>query len=527
MKNVILYPRVSSDEQKRKGSSIPDQQERLFRYCKDNNKNVIEVFPEDYSAWYGFNRPEWGKLISFIKKNKGKIDEILFTKWDRFSRNVPEAYATIDMLRSYGVKANSIEQPLDFNIPESKIMLAVYLSVAEADNDRRSLNVRDGMRKAKDSGRYIGVAPFGYKNARDNSNKPIIIVDETKRELIKDIYSEYIKGVPVPFILKSAREKGYTVKSNGAIIRTITNHVYRGYIHVPKHRDFAEKLVKGLHEPIVTEETFWSAYYKSEEALRPQVKTVDTTLPLRGFLICAGCNHPLTGGRSKGRSKYYGYYCCNTCKKQIHSSTQVDKDVKTILNGLSLSQEAVTYLRECIEKGITEELKARSMNHSVIQKEYEALQTKINSLEKKFIEQDALDAETYKRWHHTLNKQIIEKKLILNANLNTQDIYLAKVDKYVQYFSDLYYMYQRAKDVSTKQGLMKSVFPSALIKDKTIYRTAFVPKMFERNAFNLRDILLITNEKGSATFVTLPCSTPQGSQIEPFLSIFENILKVA
>jgi len=49
-------------------------------------------------------------------------------------------------------------------VPESKIMLAIHLSAPEVENDRRALNVFNGMRRARKEGRWMGPAPIGYLN---------------------------------------------------------------------------------------------------------------------------------------------------------------------------------------------------------------------------------------------------------------------------------------------------------------------------------------------------------------------------
>lgn len=77
---------------------------------------------------------------------------LLFTKWDRFSRNAGDTYQTINQLRIFGVEPGAIEQPLDLTIPENKIMLAFYLAAPEVENTRRALNVFHGMRRAKKEG---------------------------------------------------------------------------------------------------------------------------------------------------------------------------------------------------------------------------------------------------------------------------------------------------------------------------------------------------------------------------------------
>jgi site-specific DNA recombinase len=91
MKIADLYIRVSTDEQADKGYSQRNQEERLVRYCETNNITVRRIIFEDHSA-KTFIRPEWQKHLALLKQLKNKSTLILFTKWDRFSRNVPDAY---------------------------------------------------------------------------------------------------------------------------------------------------------------------------------------------------------------------------------------------------------------------------------------------------------------------------------------------------------------------------------------------------------------------------------------------------
>ena len=122
---AILYIRVSTDEQTN-GYSPADQEERLIKHCQKNDIEIVSISHEDESAKDFLHRPEWQNILLFLKKNKNSVDIILFAKWDRFSRNVAEAYITIRELKKYNVEPQAMEQPLDFSIPESKIMLAVY-----------------------------------------------------------------------------------------------------------------------------------------------------------------------------------------------------------------------------------------------------------------------------------------------------------------------------------------------------------------------------------------------------------------
>ena len=80
-----------------------------------------------------------------LKSRKLNADLLLFTKWDRFSRNAADAYGMISTLNKMGVEPQAIEQPLDLAIPENKIMLAFYLAAPEVENDRRALNIIVGI----------------------------------------------------------------------------------------------------------------------------------------------------------------------------------------------------------------------------------------------------------------------------------------------------------------------------------------------------------------------------------------------
>jgi site-specific DNA recombinase len=90
MKIADLYIRVSTDEQADKGYSQRSQEEVLLKYCEINKIQVRKIIFEDHSA-KTFIRPEWTKLLGFLRQQKNKTDLVLFTKWDPFSRNAPDA----------------------------------------------------------------------------------------------------------------------------------------------------------------------------------------------------------------------------------------------------------------------------------------------------------------------------------------------------------------------------------------------------------------------------------------------------
>ena len=57
MKNVIIYTRVSTDDQAKVGYSLAHQKCVLERYCKLRKLHILKHYQDDYSA-KDFERPE-------------------------------------------------------------------------------------------------------------------------------------------------------------------------------------------------------------------------------------------------------------------------------------------------------------------------------------------------------------------------------------------------------------------------------------------------------------------------------------
>ena len=316
MKTADLYIRVSTDEQADKGYSQRGQEEVLRRYCDLHKISIRKTIFEDYSA-KTFNRPEWQGLLLNLKKHRGQVDLILFTKWDRFSRNAPDAYQMINTLKILGVEPQAIEQPLNMEVPENKMMLAIYLTAPEIENDRRALNVFHGMRRAKKEGRWMATAPIGYKNRVQENGKKYIAFDEPQASIMKWAFEEIsMVRCPVEQIWKRAKELGLTCNKNN-FWRAIRNPVYCGKIVVPRFKEEDTCTVQGSHEALITE----SLFYEVQDVLSggkkntPVIKIFSKDmLPLKGFLRCPACSRTLCGSASKGRKLYYHYYhCCSAC----------------------------------------------------------------------------------------------------------------------------------------------------------------------------------------------------------------------
>ncbi|HML56724.1 MAG TPA: recombinase family protein [Ferruginibacter sp.] len=253
MKNVVIYKRVSTDEQAEHGFSLDAQEEKVIKYCASNGINVMKIFSEDFSAWKGFDRPAYNELKLFLKANKGKVDGILFTQWSRFSRDITESYNEIKRLRELGVQPNAIEQWINFSVPENQYLLAIYLAAPQVENDRLSDRTKVGMNQALKQGRWLWKAPYGYVN---NKVTKLIEIDEEAAKLVKEAFDIMEKGLlTAEEVRRKLQQKGMPLTKQ-AFLTMLQNKIYVGKIVVPAFKDEPEQVVNGLHKPIIDPETF-------------------------------------------------------------------------------------------------------------------------------------------------------------------------------------------------------------------------------------------------------------------------------
>ena len=336
--NVIIYCRVSTDEQAQKGFSLDYQEESLKLFSEKMGYNVIKVYREDHSA-KDFNRPEWSKLKAYCKNNKKVVDKVLFAKWDRFSRNIEQALAVIREFDSMGIELNASEQYLDISNPDNKMVLSIYLTAGEVERDKISSRTITGTYQAKKDGYFAGKAPYGYDNFRDGSKRSTLKPNKYA-DLVKRAFSEVALNIEsVETIRKKLRQDGLTLKKS-AFSQMLKNNVYIGKVNVPEFKKESALVVDGRHEPLVDLATFNKVQnvFKGKRWYNTKPNHKNCDFPMRDFLTCEICGGQITGSKSTGRTKKYAYYHCrNKCKTRVGVEDAHIK-IASILCGLQISQ---------------------------------------------------------------------------------------------------------------------------------------------------------------------------------------------
>ena len=470
MKAADLYIRVSTDEQADKGYSQRNQDEMLRRYCEINSIAIRKVIFEDHSA-KTFNRPEWIKYLSALRKQKGQSDLVLFTKWDRFSRNAGDAYQMIGILRKHGIEPQAIEQPLDLSIPENKMMLAFYLAAPEVENDRRALNTFFGMRRAKKEGRCMGTAPLGYANIINEAGRKYIAIKETQACFIRWAFEELAKGrFNTEQVWKNAREKGLKCSKQSFWVM-IRNPIYCGKISIPKYKEEEAHFVQGQHDAMISE----SLFYKVQDVLNGRKKIqrsqiiVDDDLPLRGFLICPKCGRLLTGSASKGAYYYYHYYHCNSACGCRYRADKANSLFVSELQKYVPRKAVIALNKEMVKEAYKANAKISNSDHRKIITRVDELNSMISKARTKLMMEE-IDASDYKIFKKDCESEMKSLELqITNFSPKPEQIENL-MEQALDRLSRLDILYDQGSTVQ-KREIISSVFPGKLTFDGSCYRT--------------------------------------------------------
>jgi site-specific DNA recombinase len=468
-RRAYLYIRVSTDEQAEKGYSQKHQDDRLRQYCEHHNIEIVGSYWEDYSG-KTFDRPEFNKLMEHLKKHRNSADLLLFLKWDRFSRNVAESYVMISRLAKMGIEPQSIEQPLDMSIPESKIMLAIYLAAPEVENDRRSLNTIAGMRKAMKEGRHVNMAPRGYRNARDENNNPII---EPSKDapLIAWVFEETARGVHnVMEIWKEAKEKGLKV-GKSQMWNLLRNPIYCGKIFVPAYKDEKAMVIKATHEPIISQELFDEVQdvLNGRKRKFPTRQTAKEELPLRGYLECQYCGNKITGSASKGNGgKYFYYHCQHGCKERFKAEL-ANKELVTTFIEITSNVGVIRCLKESVEAHLRLSKRNKLEKIARLRSDVDKAKGRITTARRLMLDKE-IDSNEYREIKEEYEGEIVKLEREIEK-ISTMD---SELKEHISFCCELLEnlpKYFVEADLTAKQQILGSILKEKLVFEKNCYRT--------------------------------------------------------
>ncbi len=479
MKKAARYLRFSNDGQSQ--HSIERQDIVTAAWCDHQKVAIIDTFiDEGYSA-RTFDRPDLKALMSFIRKNYRTIDYLVVAELTRFSREAGDAINLVKQIQlTYGICIVSAGRSCIYDVTDSNsfFMMGLEFLLGNSENIKRQNDINGGIYSAKTNGRWIqgGPAPFGFKKEGEGKNRRLVI-HEAEAAIVKFIYSAFLRNTPAYIIKDDARKMGMKRTNNSIIQDILRNPLYMGYQQVKAWKDKPGGLYPLKNFTPIIDEVSW---YMVQEKFKPRPRVAITeNFPLRGLLKC-WCGRCLTGAPSRnGAGNYINYYKCQHSGHNNINAVKAHEQLEEILNLLSLPAIAVRRMEQRSEQIMADRLKESSAIMLQKKTTLEAVETKLHSIEEKFIA-NQLSFESYDKWHRQLREDRIQLRAsIQELEKHGEQVYFLLKNN-LRRLTDLRSLYTGAA-TADKQELLRQVFDNRLYYRQRAYRTPFLMPAFHHN----------------------------------------------
>lgn len=296
---VGLYERVSTDEQALRGYSIEAQIEDLEKFCKDKKHKIVGHYTDAgvSGGKSAKKRPGMSRLLEDVQE--GKIDMILFTKLDRWFRNIQEYFKVQEILEQNRVEWKAIQEDYDTTTANGRMAITIFLAVAQNEREKGSERINvvfEHKRRNKEACFGGANMPYGYKKEKDADGTPRLVIDPETEEIAKEFWR----------IIK----EDYSIMSAGRTVN-LAFGLKRGYKEWLRmyHNEMYRGEYKGVKEfcPAYITPEEWAECDAKRSIKRPQKKRVYL---FTGMLICPVCGAIMSSTHKTNNGKEYYYYRC-------------------------------------------------------------------------------------------------------------------------------------------------------------------------------------------------------------------------
>lgn len=316
VKRVFLYVRVSTEEQAIHGLSIEAQTEALQAWAKDNGHKVVGVYTDaGISARKpASKRPELQRLLSDAQAGKG--DLVVFTKLDRWFRNIAEYYKVQEILERCRVDWRTIHEDYDTSTASGRLKINIMLSVAQDEADRTSERIKavfEVKRQKKEP--LTGDCPTGYK--LDGKR---LVKDPEKEEAVTAFFQKYLESGCISAAMECAHEKGLRIYYQLAH-KMLSHPAYYGFYFN----------VEGMTPPYISKSDFDKIQSMRKHVVRKTVK--NRVYLFSGLVFCGECGGRM-GGRVNTNQASFFYNCTSHYMRMsacANNSNMLERKIEAFL----------------------------------------------------------------------------------------------------------------------------------------------------------------------------------------------------
>lgn len=296
MTRAAIYCRVSTEEQARNGLSLGDQRATLEQYAKSKGMTIVDIYEDaGISARKPYKkRPAILRLLEDVKQKK--VDIVLFTKLDRWFRNVGNYYAVQEILDANGVNWQATQEDYETVTASGRLKVNIMLSVAQDEADRTSERIKFTFGEKRARGESTnGRAPLGYKIVNGRPE-----IDPEAADAALDMFRTFVATRSALAATKKLRSVWGVTRDVKNVRLLLKNHIYIG--------EFLD-----TECPALIPKDVWGQTQAIRASRGPRSPKYGThTFLFQGLVRCAECGHSMSASMlNPKKKKEYVYYRCH------------------------------------------------------------------------------------------------------------------------------------------------------------------------------------------------------------------------
>lgn len=298
---VAKYIRCSHDDQVLHGDTLEAQDMILNDFVSTNKMVLVDTFVDEaFTARKKFNkRKEFIRLLDGVKAHNFEL--IIFTKLDRWFRNIGDYHKIQEILEANGVQWKAVTENYDTTTTNGRLHINIRLSVAQDECDRDSDRIKDVFAyKLKNKTYVSGSLPRGLKLDAEKH----VVIDPEWNQFALDMFDRFEATCSKRGTQLYLQDKYGIRVCYDTVARYLRNPLFMGeYRGDP---DFCEKTI--------SRERFLHIQQLAVRNVR--VRHTQQYYIFSGLLICSSCSHYMVGTvtyvpLADGTERIYKSYRCN------------------------------------------------------------------------------------------------------------------------------------------------------------------------------------------------------------------------
>ncbi|MEO1291699.1 MAG: recombinase zinc beta ribbon domain-containing protein, partial [Pseudomonadota bacterium] len=297
-------------------------------------------------------------VIAFLDAHPHENFVVIFDDLKRYARDTEFHLKLRREMQARG----AIRECLNFNFedsPEGEFFETIVAAQGQLEREQNRRQVIQKMRARVEKGYYCFAPPPGYSYIEaDDGGK--VLGPDANASLVREALEGFASGrfQTATEVMRFFHRNPLTPNNRHGpkphlqtVFDILRRPIYAGYITVEK---WGLHLQPGKHEPLISFATWQRIQSRLDgNANAPFRKDLHQDFPLRGFVQCASCGNAMTAAWSKGRTRLYPYYLCQTRNCDLKGKSirrdKIEGELETLLKALTPAPQLLKMFRAMFE----------------------------------------------------------------------------------------------------------------------------------------------------------------------------------